>query len=229
MQEIQVGEVASRDTRTGIGRSVGGHGRGSGDTASTKFPPLGSLLAAGLCVANRPRIEQQAGPLEHIAGQWAASLAIEYVGVFVTKLSTCQVSGLRPRRNQHERSPAPHTRQAVKHTVLGREPTRQHVDPGESRGVGQFHPQLALGDPHLRDLHGGQSGNLKHPRGANRQPLLGITGGDTDTNSGIDSLQPKVVISGGEILEQQQAPLDPEILEAVECETVTAQLKQRSL
>src|ERR1051326_7535892 len=113
---------------------------------------------------NGPRIEEEAGPCEHVSGPFGCAFAFEDVAILVADVASRDVS--RPARREIHGSWLRKSLAAeFVERRMGREKAGpEDMDPGRERSVLEADPHLSLPRFDSRDVDGEIGGLLEKPR-----------------------------------------------------------------
>src|SRR5215218_9332612 len=94
-KEVEVGGIGVLDSSSPLWvKCRGGGWRGTRSAHLGKLISSGGFLSAGLRGADGPRIEQQLGPLQHVAGIFLGRAAVEDVAIFVADVAAGEKDAL---------------------------------------------------------------------------------------------------------------------------------------
>ena len=163
-EEVEIGERNADRRRVGTTTSPSRELARSGPRVATKRLAFRGHLGVGLRLADGPRVQDQARPLEHVARKFCRELPIDDVAKLVANVATRFVLRNRSRRSDRNRPGRADRCEIAIRRMRRLKPRREHVDPSRRRGV----------------LKINANGLLTHGNRLDRQRL------------GIDDLEPSV-------------------------------------
>ena len=233
------GALAARKSRVGFcccasSRCSGGPAH---DTAAVSRPTACArrrhsdlanfLLKLGrVGVAHFPRVQQQAGPREHITGELLALAALEDVAVFIADLAACGIEVRQLCRRALRRAKPRETTQPVKQPTPRLEARRRNVHASERRDVCQLHRDNVFFDIDADDVELRGCLVFKLALLAKEPARAGNAVGDLEGEVALVVTEPQRKISGWQVSNREKTLLEFDLRTVVGDKHSRAHLQQ---